>query len=123
MHSLVHQVLVPNNDMRTESAIDFYDLEGYDDAFLTEVTKVEAKHSPLKSPLFLSPQDSEQKPVQDVSQKCPTYYGGYDSVVPKKLDFTTTIDLGISFPSQELLQAHGQLCQEKALLILCHFPK
>lgn len=123
MHSSAHQVLVPHNDMRTESAIDFYDLEGYDDAFLTEVTEVEAKHSPLKSPLFLSPQDSEQKAVQDASQKCPMYYGGYDSVVPKKLDFTTTIDLSISFPSQELLQAHGELSQEKALLILCHFPK
>ena len=113
MHLSAH--LVPNNDMRTESAIDFYDLEGYDDAFLTEATKVEAKHSPLKSPLFLSPQDA--------SQRRPMYDGGYDSVVPKKLDFTTTKDLGISFPSQELLQAHGQLCQEKALLILCHFPK
>ena len=68
--------------MRTESAIDFYDLEGYDDAFLTEVTKVEAKHSPLKSPLFLSPQDSEQKAVQDASQRCPMYYGVTTQLFP-----------------------------------------
>jgi hypothetical protein len=117
------------NKVRPRSAIEAYDSESYDDAFLIEVTQVEAKHSPsvARSPLLLSslspaPELLQQGAGIDASKRtCSIEFHG--SALPKKLDFTTTMNVGISLPSQELLQAHGDLSQEKALLVLSHFPK
>eukprot|EP00250_Pteridium_aquilinum_P001569 c11759_g1_i1 orf=157-858(+) len=136
-------------------AVILYDLEGYDDAFIKAVEKVEEKHSsPMKSPMFSSPlQHLQQGPTEGRNFSRHSRMGANvyrEDVTPKKLDFSevgnnyktggNTLDeerllklkswysgmissSNLPVPSLQILEAHGELCQEKALLVLSYFPK
>ncbi|KAI5073205.1 hypothetical protein GOP47_0011218 [Adiantum capillus-veneris] len=137
------------SQVKGSNAVMLYDLEGYDDAFLRAVEKVEETHSSPRS--FSSPLQCLQVPTQSTS--CNRKMGTSicrEDLTPKKLDFNVVTKLQQNksnhneqerlqklsswyvrlvahsngpVPPLDSLEALGELSQEQALLVLSHFPK
>ncbi|MCO5556264.1 hypothetical protein L7F22_009810 [Adiantum nelumboides] len=140
-------VMTPHT--KGSNAVMFYDLEGYDDAFLRAVERAEETHSSPRA--FSTPLQCLQVPSQSTS--CNRKLGTAicrEDLTPKKLDFSVVAKTekcssicheqersqkltswyerlvahsNGQVPPLDSLEALGELSQEKALLVISHFPK